>query len=202
MLQKKGQKYSVLIRILKRFSSQRGLNDVLVEFYVNVRQANGQNYMVSLLDNLRHGLNCFLKSPPHEKAYNISREKWTVQGQLSTPKPYCACRCDQGVQWWRQSDDMIVEYPWNVYNVKKYLTCYVIMTSSVNVKRSILTYLYIFPTNSCLFYMKPLVAIKTCLFEISGNCVNNYYFIFFVCFASEQDKVLNGPWVIKVLKIA
>ena len=37
----------------------------------------------------------------------------------------CEITCYQGVQWLRQSDDMIVEYLWNVYNVKKYLTGYV-----------------------------------------------------------------------------
>ena len=63
----------------------------------------------------------------------------------------------------------------------EYLTCYVIMKSSVNERKSILTYLSIFLTNLCLFYMKSLVAIKTHSFQTSCNCVNKAIISYILC---------------------
>ena len=49
---------------------------------------------------------------------SISRGKSGLLLQLYIPKLYCTSAHDQDVQWWRQSDDMIVEYLWNAENVK------------------------------------------------------------------------------------
>ena len=51
--------------------SKKELNEVLLHFYVNVRQVHGQKYKVSSFENIRHRLNRYLKSPPHEKGYDI-----------------------------------------------------------------------------------------------------------------------------------
>ena len=50
--------------------------------------------------------------------YDMNRGKSRVRRHLYKRKLYCARACDQGDQWWRQSNDMIVEYLWNAYNVK------------------------------------------------------------------------------------
>ena len=50
--------------------------------------------------------------------YLFSRGKSGLQEQLYIPKFYCAWAHDQGVQWWPQSDDMIVEYLLNAENEK------------------------------------------------------------------------------------
>ena len=65
-----------------------------------------------------------------------------------------------------QSVHTIVEYLWNAENIKKYLTSDVIMTSSVNEKRSILTYLWIFltcfvPCYGILWYKYTLETVGT-----------------------------------------
>ena len=51
--------------------SKKELNEV------NVRQVNGQKgeYKVSSLENIRHGLNRYLRSPPQEKDYDIIQDK-------------------------------------------------------------------------------------------------------------------------------
>ena len=67
------------------------------------------------------------------------------------------------------------------------------MTSSVNEKRSLLTYLYIFLTNSCLFYTTSFVAIKTHSFQILCNFVNKAIISYiFVCFAVDDLNQLNS----------
>ena len=52
------------------------------------------------------------------KYCNSSRGKWRVREQLYIPKLYRACACNQGVQWWLQSYDMIVQHLWNAENVE------------------------------------------------------------------------------------
>ena len=71
------------------------------------------------------------------------------------------------------------------WECKKYQTCYVIMSRYHEVisqlKKLSLTHLYFFITNSCLFYMKSLVAMKTHLFQTSGNCVNKAIISYTLC---------------------
>ena len=61
--------------------SKKELNDVLAQFYINVRQVNGEKYKVSSLENLRHGLNRFFEEPPsreglrHHTRCRISRSE-------------------------------------------------------------------------------------------------------------------------------
>lgn len=40
------------------------LNEVLGQFYINVRKPDGNHYKISSLENLRYGLNRYLRSPP------------------------------------------------------------------------------------------------------------------------------------------
>ena len=47
--------------------SRKQLNNVVVQFHVNVQQVNGQKYKISSQDNLQHGLNSFpIESPTRE----------------------------------------------------------------------------------------------------------------------------------------
>ena len=39
-------------------------NEVLGQFYINVRKPDGNHYNISSLENLRYGLNRYLRSPP------------------------------------------------------------------------------------------------------------------------------------------
>ena len=63
--------------------SKKELNDVLAQFYINVRQVNGEKYKVSLLENLRHALNRFLKSSPQEKDYDIIQDAEFREANMS-----------------------------------------------------------------------------------------------------------------------
>jgi len=47
------------------------LNNLLKEFYVNVRRANGEHYTRSSLSVIRQSINRHLKQPPHNKTFDI-----------------------------------------------------------------------------------------------------------------------------------
>ena len=63
--------------------SKKELNEVLVQLYVNVRQVNGQKYKVSSFENIRHGLNRYLRSPPHEKDFDIIQDNEFREANVS-----------------------------------------------------------------------------------------------------------------------
>ncbi|VDI67627.1 Hypothetical predicted protein [Mytilus galloprovincialis] len=47
------------------------LNDLSKEFYVNIRQANGDFYSKSSFRVIRQSINIHLKHPPHNKPFDI-----------------------------------------------------------------------------------------------------------------------------------
>jgi hypothetical protein len=47
--------------------SANELNSVLKSFYFDVRTVDGDHYKASSLENLRHSLNRYMKSPPHNR---------------------------------------------------------------------------------------------------------------------------------------
>ena len=84
--------------------SKKELNDVLAQFYINVRQVNGEKYKVSSLENLRHGLN---NEPPsreglrHHTRCRISRSERELSSSFKAVEnrrkrccrsPPCYCR--------------------------------------------------------------------------------------------------------------
>ena len=73
------------------------------------------------------------------KGFNIciSRRETPIQGQLSTPFRACFTSTQNSIACPRDFRTTSLE----CIECQKYLTCYVIMTSSVNEKRSIFTHL-------------------------------------------------------------
>lgn len=55
------------------FSADR-LGEVLCHFYLDARKGDGERYKVSSMESFRHGLNRFLKSPPHDKHFDIIKD--------------------------------------------------------------------------------------------------------------------------------
>jgi hypothetical protein len=53
------------------------LNEVLGQFYINARKPDGNHYWykISSLDNLRYGLNRYLRSPHYNKTFNIIKDE-------------------------------------------------------------------------------------------------------------------------------
>ncbi|CAG2208062.1 unnamed protein product [Mytilus edulis] len=43
------------------------LNETLCHFYVDLRKGDGERYKASSLESIRHGINRYLKAPPHSK---------------------------------------------------------------------------------------------------------------------------------------
>jgi hypothetical protein len=50
------------------------LAEVLGHFYLDARKVDGKHYKSSSLENVRHGLNRYLKDPPHYKQFDIIKD--------------------------------------------------------------------------------------------------------------------------------
>ena len=50
------------------------LAEMLSHFYLDIRNKNGEQYKVSTLENIRHGLNRYLKAPPYCKDFDIIKD--------------------------------------------------------------------------------------------------------------------------------
>ena len=57
----------------EEFSNER-LNEVLAHFYLDTRREDGEHYKATSLENLRHSLNRYLKSPPHNSKFDIIKD--------------------------------------------------------------------------------------------------------------------------------
>jgi len=58
------------------------LADGLGKCYLGARSVKGEQYKTSTLDNLRHGLNIYLKAPPHNKLVDILLIQLTKTSKL------------------------------------------------------------------------------------------------------------------------
>jgi len=50
------------------------LSEILTHFYLDVRTKEGKMYKANSLESLRHGLNRYLKSPPHSRKFDIIKD--------------------------------------------------------------------------------------------------------------------------------
>ena len=50
------------------------LSEVLGQFYLNARKPDGNHYKISSLENIRYGLNRYLRSPPYNKTFDIIKD--------------------------------------------------------------------------------------------------------------------------------
>ncbi|CAG2230190.1 unnamed protein product [Mytilus edulis] len=50
------------------------LNETLCHFYVDLRKGDGERYKASSLESIRHGINRYLKAPPHSKTFDIVKD--------------------------------------------------------------------------------------------------------------------------------
>ncbi|CAG2220574.1 unnamed protein product [Mytilus edulis] len=50
------------------------LNETLGHFYVDLRKGDGERYKASSLESIRHGINRYLKAPPHSKTFDIVKD--------------------------------------------------------------------------------------------------------------------------------
>ena len=50
------------------------LNEVLARFYMDLRKPDGDHYKSTSLEGIRSGLNRYLKSPPHNKPFDIVKD--------------------------------------------------------------------------------------------------------------------------------
>lgn len=50
------------------------LNEILGHFYIDARKPDGEKYKTTCLENIRHSLNRFLRSPPHNKCFDVVKD--------------------------------------------------------------------------------------------------------------------------------
>jgi hypothetical protein len=50
------------------------LNETLGHFYVDVRKPDGSKYKATSFESIRNGINRYLKSPPHNKPFDIVKD--------------------------------------------------------------------------------------------------------------------------------
>ncbi|XP_063443130.1 uncharacterized protein LOC134723448 [Mytilus trossulus] len=50
------------------------LNEILGQFYMNARKPDGNHYKISSLENIRYGINRYLRSPPYNKTFSIIKD--------------------------------------------------------------------------------------------------------------------------------
>ena len=55
------------------FTMER-LSEILTHFYLDVRTKKGKMYKANSLESLRHELNRYIKSPPHSRKFDISKD--------------------------------------------------------------------------------------------------------------------------------
>ena len=55
--------------------TEEQLNDTLARFYLSARKSNGELYKEKSLQSLRCGINRFLQGPPHNKLFDIVKNK-------------------------------------------------------------------------------------------------------------------------------
>lgn len=50
------------------------LNETLAHFYLDLRKPDGGRYKATSFELIRYGLNRYLKSPPHNKEFDIVKD--------------------------------------------------------------------------------------------------------------------------------
>lgn len=50
------------------------LNEVLIHFYIDAQKPDGEKHKTTSLQNIRHSLNRFMRSPPHYKYFDIVKD--------------------------------------------------------------------------------------------------------------------------------
>lgn len=50
------------------------LNETLARFYMDLRKPDGGRYKATSFESIRHGINRYLKSPPHDKKFDIVKD--------------------------------------------------------------------------------------------------------------------------------
>ena len=50
------------------------LNETLAHFYMDLRKPDGGRYNATPFESIRHGINRYLKLPPHDKKFDIVKE--------------------------------------------------------------------------------------------------------------------------------
>ena len=50
------------------------MNETLAHFYMDLRKPDGGRYKDTSFESIRHGINRYLKSPPHDKTFEIVKD--------------------------------------------------------------------------------------------------------------------------------
>lgn len=50
------------------------LNEILGQFYITARKPDGNHYMISSPESIRYGLNKYLRSPPYNETFYITKD--------------------------------------------------------------------------------------------------------------------------------
>jgi hypothetical protein len=50
------------------------VTETLAHFYIDLRKPDGGRYKATSFESIRHGINRYLKSPPHNRKFDIVKD--------------------------------------------------------------------------------------------------------------------------------